>query len=134
MYRLKTPLYHGTSAASAYHITHYLSPFDAPLYLTEHKEMALHYAQCATAYISRQAQTEGVKLLADGYALFTFHSLPNKDYLVPDDYNENAEPDQFKYLKPLKGISHYTLSFYPFEYNEREHLHLVSYAMGMWAR
>ena len=134
MYKLERPLYHGTSGASAYHITHYLSPFDAPLYLTEHKDAAVHYAKCATAYLLREAAKAETKLLADGYALFTFTSLPNKDYLGKDDYNEDAEPDQFKYLKPVKGYSHYTVEYYPFVYNEREHLHLVTFAIGMWSR
>ena len=133
MYKLEKPLYHGTSKASALCVVGG-DAFNAPLYLTEHKESAIHYAKCATAYLEYTAQRDGKVLWADGYAVLTFTSLPNKDYLVKDDYNQDAEPDQFKYLRPIRGLRHFTVDYQPFAYNEREHLHLVTFCIGMWRK
>ena len=133
MNELEKPLYHGTSKVSAIMIVGGYA-LRAPVYLTEDKKSAIHYAQCATAYLEHHAKGNGTKLWAQGYAVLTFASLPNKDYLVKDDYNEDAEPGQWKYLRPIRGLRHFTVDYEPFVYNEREHLHLVSFAIGMWKR
>ena len=129
--QLDKPLYHGTSKAAAIMIVGGCG-LNSPVHLTEDKKAAIHYAKSATAYLEKVANDEGTKLIADGYAVFTFNSLPNKDYLVIDDYNTDAEPNQWKYLKAIRGLRHFTVEYHPLEVNDDEHLRLQCFAIGMW--
>ena len=131
--KLDKPLYHGTSNAASILIVGGHG-FKAPVYLTADKEIAIHYAKAATAYLERHAKDEGCKPIADGYALFTFTSLPDIDDLQPDDYNSDAEPDQFIYRKPIRGLQHYTVERYPLEADDNEKMRLTCFAIGMWSR
>jgi len=131
-HKLEKPLYHGTSKASAIFIIGGFG-FNAPVYLTENKEEAIHYAKAATAYLERLARDEGSKPIAEGYALFTFQSVPDKSSLTPDDYSPD-EPNQWKYLKPIRGLQHFVVEYYPFIVSEEEHLRLQCFAIGMWRR
>jgi len=131
--KLDKPLYHGTSKAAAIFILSY--GFNSPIHFTEDKEQAIHYARAATAYLENYVKEEGTELIADGCALFTFHSLPDKSMLVPDDYNPTAEPCQWKYLKSIKGLRHFTVEYHPLIFSdEEEHLRLRCFAIGMWRR
>jgi len=132
MKKLDKPLYHGTSnAASIFIVGGY--GLKSPVYLTADKERAIHYAKAATAYLERHAKDEGCKLIAEGYALFTFYSLPNADELSPDDYSPN-EPNQFIYRKPIKGLNHFSVERHPLEVDDSEHLRLQCFAIGMWSK
>lgn len=132
MTKLTKPLYHGTSnAASIFIVGGY--GFKAPVYLTTNKERAIHYAKAATAYLEKHAEDEGAKLIADGYAVFTFNSLPNANELRPDDYSPN-EPDQFVYRQSIRSLQHYTVERYPLEADENEKMRLTCFAIGMWRR
>lgn len=133
MNKLDKPLYHGTSKASAIMIVGGY-PFNAPIYLTEKKEAAIHYAKAATPYLENLAQEEGSYPIADGYALFTFHSVPDKTLLVKDDYNLDAEPDQWKYTKPIRGLAHFSIEYHPLEVSKEEHMRLLCFAIGMWRK
>jgi hypothetical protein len=132
MYKLDKPLYHGTSAAAAVYICGGRG-FNAPLYLTENKEAAVHYAKAATAYVEGKAKENGARLIKDGYAVFTFRSVPNEKELVIDDYSEK-EPGQWKYLSPLRGLHHFTVELNPLIADEIERLYLQCFAIGMWRR
>lgn len=131
--KLDKPLYHGTSnAASIFIVGGY--GFKAPVYLTANKERAIHYAKAATAYLEKICKDEGGKLIAEGYAVFAFHSLPDLKELRTDDYNSNAEPDQFIYQKPIRGLRHFAIERHNLEVDEEEHLRLECFAIGMWRR
>lgn len=131
--KLDKPLYHGTSKVSAIMIVGGCG-FNAPLYLTEDKRYAEHYAKAATAYLESMAKEKGLKLIADGYAIFTFHSLPNTDYLKVDDYNLEADSEkgQWKYRKNIRGLQHFTVEYHPLQVDDHEHLRLQCFAIGMW--
>lgn len=130
--KLDKPLYHGTSKASAIFIIAG-DGFKAPVHLTEDKERAIHYARAATAYLENYAKEENIQLIANGCALFTFNSVPNKSLLVLDNYNPTAEPGQWKYLKPIRGLEHFTIEYSPLVVtNDEEHLRLRCFAIGMW--
>lgn len=131
--KLDKPLYHGTSKASAIMIVGG-DGFNSPVYLTEDKKKAEHYARAATAYLEDHARKNGNKLIADGYAIFTLDSVPNEDYLVVDDYNLDAEQGQWKYLKGIRGLQHFTVEYRSLEAGEEEHLRLRCFAIGMWQR
>lgn len=132
--KLEKPLYHGTSKAAAIFIIGG-NGFNAPIHLTEDKDRAIHYARAATAYLERLVKDEGGKLIADGCALFTFNSVPDKNMLVHDDYNPTAEPNQWKYLKPIRGLQHFTVEYYPLIISDdEEHLRLQCFAIGMWRK
>ena len=135
MYKLEKPLYHGTSAASAIFIIGGYG-FNPPLYLTEDKAAAIHYARAATAYLERylEEEAQGNKPIKDGFALFTFYSVPDKECLIPDDYNPEAEPNQWKYTKRLKGLSHFRCEYFPLDVNKDERIRLQCFAIGMWRR
>ena len=130
MYKLEKPLYHGTSKASAMYIYSY--GFKAPVYLTEDKQAAFHYAKAATAYLEHEAKENGHKLIADGWAVFTFRSVPNKINLVLDNYNSQAEPGQWKYERPIRGLAHFTAQYGELEVTDEERLYLQCFAIGMW--
>ena len=132
MSKLDKPLYHGTSSAASIMIVGGYG-FKAPVYLTADKRAALHYAKAATAYLEKIAEEEGSELIADGYALFTFHSLPNSEELIPDDYSPN-EPNQFVYRKPIRGLRHFWVERFPLEVEPDERLRLVCFAIGMWSK
>ena len=132
--KLDKPLYHGTSKASAIFIISG-DGFNAPIHLTEDKERAIHYARAATAYLENLVKEENRQIIANGCALFTFHSVPDKSMLVLDDYNLTAEPNQWKYLKPIKGLRHFTVEYNPLIVSgEEEDLRLRCFAIGMWRR
>jgi len=131
MDKLNKPLYHGTSKASAIMIVGG-DGFNQPVCLTEDKKQAEHYAKAATAELEKLCQDEGGTLIAEGYAIFTFTSTPNKDYLVVDDYNLDAEPGQWKYLKGIRGLQHFTVEYHPLEVDDDEHLRLQCFTIGMW--
>lgn len=132
MDKLETPLYHGTSRAAAILICGGHG-FNAPLYLTENREAAIHYAKAATAYLEAAVRERGGKLMAEGYALFTFRNVPNRNYLSLDTYS-SMEPGQWKYLKQLSGLRHFTFESYPLAVSQEEHLRLQCFAIGMWRR
>jgi len=131
--KLDKPLYHGTSKVSALYIVGGDS-LHAPVYLTENKQRAIHYAKAATAYLEYKAKEIGKELWADGYAVLTFTSLPNEDYLTVDDYNLDAEPHQWKYNKPIRGLQHFTVEYEPLVATEDVKMSLVCFAIGMWQR
>lgn len=133
MIKLDKPLYHGTSKASAIMIIGG-DGFNQPIYLTEDKKRAEHYAKAATAYLETLAKDEGSKPIADGYAIFTFRSIPNEDYLIIDDYNLDEEQRQWKYLKGIKGLQHFTVEYHSLQVSKEEHLRLRCFAIGMWRR
>lgn len=133
MNRLHKPLYHGTSNAASIMIVGGFG-LKAPVYLTSDKCRAEHYAKAATAYLEKHAGDNGNKLIAEGYAIFTFHSIPNENELIIDDYNLEAEQGQWKYLKDIRGLQHFTIERYPLEADEAEHLRLQCFAIGMWSR
>jgi len=133
MNKLDKPLYHGTSKASAIMIVGGYG-FTAPVYLTDDKRRAEHYAKAATAYLEKHASKNGNKLIADGYAIFTFRSVPDKDCLIVDDYNLTAENGQWKYLKSIRGLQHFTAEYHPLEVSEEEYMSLQCFAIGMWSR
>lgn len=133
MYKLGKPLYHGTTNAASIMIVGGYG-FNTPIHLTEDEQAAFHYANAATAYLEHLAKEEGWKLIADGWAVFTFHSLPNKNFLIPDDYNPQAEPNQWIYTKSIKGLSHFTVRRGKLEVTEEEHLYLQCFAIGMWRK
>ncbi len=130
--KLDKPLYHGTSNAASIMIVGGYG-FNAPVYLTTDRERAIHYAKAGTAYLERHARDEGYKLIAEGYALFTFYSLPDIDNLSLDDYSPN-ELDQFIYRKPIKGLKHFSIERFPLDVDNDEHLRLQCFAIGMWSR
>ena len=130
--KLNGSLYHGTSNAASILIVGD-NGFKAPIYLTSDKDRAIHYAKAATAYLENHAKDNKTKLIADGYAIFTFNSLPNTGELLPDDYSPN-EPDQYIYCKPIRGLRHFSIERYPLEVSPDEHLRLQCFAIGMWAR
>lgn len=130
--KLDTPLYHGTSNAASILIVGG-EGFKGPVYLTADKERAIHYAKAATAYLEKLVKDSGGRLFADGYAVFTFTSLPDKDGLCPDDWSP-GEPDQFVYHKPIRGLRHFTVERYPLEADDDEKLRLSCFAIGMWQR
>ena len=131
--KLNKPLYHGTSKASAIMIVggDGLNP---PVYLTEDKKRAEHYAKAATAYLEKHAKAEGHKLIAEGYAVFTFTSVPDKDHLVVDEYNLEAEKGQWEYQKRIRGLRHFTIEYHPLQVSDDEHLRLQCFAIGMWSK
>lgn len=131
MHKLDKPLYHGTSKASAI-LALGIDGFNAPIYLTEDKREAQHYAKAATAYLEKIAREEGSTLIAEGCAVVTFNSVPDKDQLIVDDYNLEAEPGQWKYLKRIRGLQHFHIDYFSLETSEEEHLRLVCFAIGMW--
>ena len=131
--KLDKPLQHGTSNASSVLIVGGAG-FRAPLYLTADKERAIHYAKAATAYLEKLCRDEGGKLIANGFAVFTFQSLPNMKELYPDDYNPDAEPGQFIYRKSIKGLQHFSVERFPLNVDANEHLRLQCFAIGMWSR
>jgi hypothetical protein len=131
MYKLEKPLYHGTSTAASLLICGSKDGFHAPIYLCESKETAIHYAKAATVFTEDFAQKRGAKLIADGYSVFTFYSIPNKDDLIVDDYNLDAEPNQYKYVKPIRGLGHYAAENFPLDVDENERLVLQCFAIGM---
>lgn len=133
MNKLDAPLYHGTSKAAAIYIVGGYG-FNAPIHLTADKKRAEHYAKAATAYLEKLCNEKGTKPIADGYAIFTFRSVPDKDDLVVDDYNLIAEPDQYKYLKPIRGLAHFTAEYHPLKVSNETHLSLQCFAIGMWSR
>lgn len=133
MHKLAKPLYHGTSKASAIMIVGGYG-LNAPVHLTEDKRRAEHYAKAATAYLEKVCKEEGNKPIADGYAVFTFTSVPDKEHLVVDDYNLEAEPSQWKYLKSIRGLRHFTAEYHLLEVSREEHLRLQCFAIGMWSR
>ena len=134
MYRLEKPLYHGTSKAAAIYIIGGYG-LNAPVYLTEDKAQAIHYARAATAYVEQMTKDEGCSLIAEGCALFTFRSIPDKNKLVLDDYNPDAEPNQWKYQAPIKGLQHFLVEYCPLIVaDEFERLRLRCFAIGMWRR
>lgn len=130
MYKLDRPLYHGTSAAAAIFILCY--GFKAPVHLTEDEQSAIHYAKAATAYVEHEAKEDNHKLIRDGWAVFTFYSVPNKMHLVPDDYNPQAEPGQWRYENPIRGLKHFTIQYGELNVTEEENLYLRCFAIGMW--
>lgn len=130
MYKLEKPLYHGTSTAASL-VIEVNNKFHLPIYLCEDREMAIHYAKASTVFAEHVAQEDGFNLIADGYALLTFTSLPDKEGLEIDDYNPEAEPNQFKYTKPIRGMAHCTVETFPLELTESERLRLMCYAIGM---
>ena len=132
MVKLDRPLYHGTSNASSIMIIR-VSGFKAPVYLTTDRQRAEHYAKAATAYLEQYAKDEGGSLIAEGYAVFTFRSLPNIDHLSPDDYSPN-EPDQYVYQGRIGSLSHFVIDRYPLDVTPEEHLRLQCFAIGMWRR
>ena len=129
MYKLPKPLYHGTYAGAAILVG--IRGFRAPIYLAEDKRIARHYARAAAAYVEDYAEREGIKLLKKGYAIFTFYSLPNRAYLVPDTY-ATEERGQWIYLRPIRGLQHYTVRYYPLVASKGERLRLYTFAIGMW--
>lgn len=131
-HKLDKPLYHGTSKAAAIFICGG-DGFKPPIYLTEDKQRAEHYAKAGTAYLEDKAKEEHQKLIADGYAIFTFKSVPDATYLVVDDYSE-GEPGQWKYTKPIRGLRHFTVEFQPLAVTDEERLRLCCFAIGMWRR
>jgi hypothetical protein len=133
MYKLDKLLYHGTSNAASIFIVGG-NGLNAPVHLCEDKCRAEHYAKAATAYLEDMSRKESNKPIATGYAVFTFHSLPSRDYLIEDDYNPKAEPGQYKYTKPIKGLQHFTVERYPLEITDAERLRLYCFAIGMWKR
>jgi len=132
MYKLDKLLYHGTTAMAAVYACGTNEGFRAPVYLTESKERAEHYAKAAAAYIEHEAKERGIKLIKEGYAIITFRSLPNKDFLKPDDYNPEAEPNQWIYLKPIVGYRHFSVEYHPLEATDEQRLYLRCFAIGMW--
>lgn len=132
MHKLEKPLYHGTSKASAIMIIGG-DGLKVPVYLTEDKKRAEHYAKAATAYLEGHAKKNGNKLIADGYAVFTFRSIPNKGELVIDDYNLEAETGQWIYQKSIRGLQHFTVEYHPLNVDEDEHMRLQCFAIGMWS-
>jgi hypothetical protein len=133
MHKLEKPLYHGTSSASSIYIVGGIG-FKAPVYLCDDKSRAEHYAKAATAYVESLAKEKRIKLIADGYAIFTFHSLPNKDFLIEDGYNPEAERGQFIYTQPIRGLQHFTVERHSLEVDEDERLRLRCFAIGMWGK
>ncbi len=133
MYKLDQPLYHGTSNAASIFIVGG-NGLNAPVHLCKDKHRAEHYAKAATAFLEDISQKEGSQPIATGYAIFTFHSLPSRDYLIEDDYNPEAEPGQYKYTKPIKGLQHFTVERYPLEITDDERLRLCCFAIGMWRK
>ena len=131
MKKLEVPLYHGTSGAAAIYIVGG-NGFNPPLYLCEDKQRALHYAKAATAYLEEHCRKAGSRPIKEGCALVTVTSVPNSTELVEDDYNKGAEPGQWKYLKRLRGLQHFSIEYFPLEANEEEHLRLQCFAIGMW--
>lgn len=139
--KLDKPLYHGTCAHFAKIINAKCclgrNSFRLPLYLTDNKDMAIHYAQAATAYTENLASEENVQLYKTGYAIFTFTSLPvSKDdtldnILTIDDYNLDYEKGQYKYLRDIRTVC-YQLEYFPLEVSQEEHLKLQCFAFGMW--
>lgn len=131
MHKLKKPLYHGTSRASAILIIGGHG-FNAPVHLTENKQAAVHYAKAAAAYLEHSAQRDSKELIASGWVVFEFRSIPNEKYLRPDDYNPSAEPNQWKYTKRIRGSQHYTTQSGDLDVTEEERLRLQCFAIGMW--
>lgn len=132
MDKLEKPLYHGTTNAASIMIIG--NGFNAPIHLTESEQSAFHYAKAATAYLEHLAKEEGLQPIADGWAVFTFLSLPNKNLLIPDDYNPPLEPNQWVYGKPIKGLQHFTVRRGKLEVTQEEHLRLQCFAIGMWRK
>ena len=132
MHKLEKPLYHGTSRASAIMVVGG-NGLNAPVYLTEDKKRSVHYAKAATAYLENHAKKNGHKLIAGGYAIFTLTSVPDKDRLMIDDYNLEAEAGQWKYLKSILGLRHFTVEYHPLDVSNEEHLRLQCFAIGMWS-
>ena len=133
IYKLPKPLYHGTTADASIYITSGYG-LNSPIYLTEDKRRAIHYAKAAAAYVEDLVKEHKGRLLKEGYAVFTFSSLPNKEYLVRDEYNVEAEPDQWIYQKTIRGLRHFTVEHYPLIANKEERMRLKSFAIGMWMR
>lgn len=131
MFKLNKFLYHGTSAAAAIYI-YGGDGFNAPVYLTEKKNDAIHYAKAATAYLEDAAKEKGIHLIKEGYALFTFRSVPDITYLKIDDYNPGCELNQWKYLNRIKGLRHFKVEFHILDVSEGERLRLCCFAIGMW--
>lgn len=131
MYKLEKPLYHGTSAAASYRII--AEGFIAPVYLTESKETAIHYARAAAAYAEYWAEKEGEDL-PKGYAIFAFQSVPNQDALEMDDYNLAAEQGQWKYRHRIYGLQHFTVERHKLRADHEEKMRLSCFAIGMWRR
>lgn len=132
MYKLSRPLYHGTSNAVSVMVVGGYG-LNAPVYLTSDKRRAEHYAKAATAYLEETAQKNGGKLFAEGYAILTFTSLPNKEYLCEDNYSPN-EPDQYIYKGKILGLRHFTVERHSLEVDADEHLRLQCFAIGMWSK
>ena len=129
-FKIDKPLYHGTSAAAAAFIVGGYG-FKTPLFLTEDKRAAIHYAKAATAYLERMAKDAGYKLISDGFAVFTFHSIPDQSKLVPDPYSDK-EPGQWKYLGSIRGLNHFTVERQALQVDDTQRLALESFAIGMW--
>ena len=132
MYKLEKPLYHGTSSASSVMIVG-ATGFKAPVYLTEDRRAAEHYAKAATAYLIYLCKEKDTHPITDGYSIFTFTSVPDENYLIVDDYSDE-EPGQWKYLKSIRGLRHFTVERYPFDPDEEELMRLVCFAIGMWRK
>lgn len=134
MHKLEKPLYHGTASATADLILIY--GFNAPIYLTESKEAAVHYARAAAAYTEYWAGKEGVELTKEqkGYAIFTFLSVPNQNALEIDDYNLAAEKGQWIYAKRIFGLEHFKVERHRLVADDEERLRLCCFAIGMWRK
>lgn len=139
MIKLDKPLYHGTSAHSAI-LIYGGGGFRSPVYLTENYKDAEHYAKSATAYLENYAKENNGKLFKEGYAIFTFIKLPEvkgvnaipfNQLLITDDYNPDAEKDQWVYKRPIKSVC-YSIEYHPLEVTPEEHLSLQCFAIGMW--
>ena len=127
--KLDKPLYHGTSAASALCIAAG-ERLKVPVYLTENKTAAEHYGKAACAYLEHFARKNGSSVLKEGYAILTFTSVPDKNLLRIDDYNE-AERGQWTYPRPL-GLKHCSIEYHSLEADDSEKLRLCCFAIGMW--
>lgn len=127
--RLEKLLYHGTARALAESILRY--GFELPIYLTENKEAAVHYARAAAAYVEAKMPD-----VAKGYSVFTLQSLPRLPR--PDDYSEGEKgqwvlPATTK-TKRLYLNGQHTWEHFDLIADESERLRLQCFAIGMWSR
>jgi len=127
--KLEKPLYHGTAKALLPRII--ADGFKPPIYLCESKERAIHYAKAACAYVEDEI---GVSERYKGCVVFTFKSVPDKNALVVDDYNPQAEPGQWKYVGKLSSDRHYTFEEFKLDADKHERLRLKCFAIGMWQK
>lgn len=119
-------VYHGTSNARAFTMKRYGAAF-LPLYVTDDRERAEHYAKARTAHDIYVGGREDISP-----AIFAIE-VPDTALAI-DDYNTEKEPDQFKLLHPDKYLPFINVTtLEPWNPDKAERLALVSFCIGMIA-